>query len=337
MHDRQDRQERTVGEDKPFVFEPEPVPRLDAEPEPLTGPLKWYRIFGISIAILLFVSAVVAVPLALHFANKTEYQTDLDSLEKVRTSIATNEATRDAATELLGLSYLEAENIAADLKAWGSASTTALGKEEAKSLAAAGQELQEGLSKIKPASDGAGLAAGLKSRLADAQADAGAGAGAETDAGADAELPASVIDWSADQAASVLGVLPVDGVEREFSEKYSKAKLEELRTVLEEAKIAEAASTEARVNAVDEVRALSKVVQASRPALVAAAESLPGKVAGLKSAYSKGDSKPVDQAARAAAELAGKPDATAAELHAALAQYFAAVNALAAEHQKAAG
>lgn len=333
MHDRQDRQERTVGEDKPFVFEPEPVPRLDAEPEPLTGPLKWYRIFGISIAILLFVSAVVAVPLALHFANKTEYQTDLDSLEKVRTSIATNEATRDAATELLGLSYLEAENIAADLKAWGSASTTALGKEEARSLAAAGQELQEGLSKIKPASDGAGLAAGLKSHLAEVQADAGAGA----DAGADAELPASVIDWSADQAASVLGVLPVDGVEQEFSGKYSKAKLEELRTVLEEAKTAEAASTEARVDAVDEVRALSKVVQASRPALVAAAESLPGKVAGLKSAYSKGDSKPVDQAARAAAELAGKPDATAAELHAALAQYFAAVNALAAEHQKAAG
>lgn len=306
------------------MFEPEPEPSLGNEPEPLPGPLKWYRILGISIAVLLFVSAVVAIPLALHFANKTEYQADLESLEKARTTIATNEATRDAAVELLGLSYSEAERVATDLQAWGSASANALGADEAKALAEASKDLKTSLGRVKPESSGADLAADLKALPKEA--------GDDTDV--DAELPASVIDWSADQAASVLGVLPVADVKLEISGKYSKAKLEELRAVLEEAKAAETTSTEQRKAAIEEVRALSKAVHETRPALVAAAESVPGRVSGLKSAYAKGDSKPVENAAQEAADLAGKADSTAAEIHTALAKYFAAVNALAADHQK---
>ncbi|MBC9953797.1 hypothetical protein ICM05_03910 [Leucobacter sp. cx-42] len=320
MQDREDAPKRIERDDEPFVFEPEPEPQIGIQHEEFTGPLKWYRILGVSIAIFLLVSAVVAIPLALHFANKTEYQSDLESLTKIRTTIANNEATRDAANELLGASHEEASKLAVDLERWGSANATALGKEEAKALAKSGKELQASLAEVKPASDGADLTAALNALRAD-----------EAEFAA-ADLPASVIDWSADQAANVLGVLPVTEVEVEFTENYSKDKLEKLRTALDEAKAEEKTSLADSNAAVEEVRALSKTVQAARPALIAAAESTLSKVTGLKAAYANGDIKPVEAAAKHAAELSADTQATAAELHVAMGKYFAAVNALAAEH-----
>lgn len=320
MQDREDTPKRIERNDEPFVFEPEPEPQVGIKHEELTGPLKWYRILGISIAISLFVAAVVAVPLALHFANKTEYQSDLESLTKIRTTIANNEATRDAAHELHGAAYQEATKLAADLQNWGSANATALGKEEAKALAEEGKVLQAILDEAKPASDGADLSAALSALREDEAAYAAA------------DLPASLIDWSADQAANVLGVLPVAEVEVEFTETYSKDKLEKLRTALDEAKAEEKTSAAESNAAIEEVRALSKSVQTVRPALVAATKALPSKIAGLKLAYAKGDIKPVEVAASKAAELSADSNATAADLNTALAGYFAAVNTVAKEH-----
>lgn len=271
-------------------------------------------------AATLLVAAAIITPITIQNSLKNEY-VDLGQQSIILTTEAqVNENLSAAAQELTGAALPEVNALGKALTVWGKSSETAIAKDLAAQLAKAGKQITDGTADIAVESDGEAFKAALAKLTKDKNAD---------------PVSTYAYEWKVQDAASILEADAEKPRAAFVRDEMTRDKLDKLRTEVTQLEKSKQASQKDLDVAEQPLNQLVALTEDAKPAMVAAAASLPKQADKVAAAYPKADTKPVKDAAAQAGTIAADKKATVGQLRDALNTYFNAVRDAATSHEKA--